>query len=220
MNLSSLRAGMLAAAIAFGHTAAYSATILSSPPDQAFGTNMSFAVVADDFTLGAAYTVTSLRFWSLQEVAADYSGSVYWAIHDNAGGPGSVLHSGTTALVANSTGNSSAFGYAEYEFNIPVSFQLAAGTYWLALQNDFLGNDVSTEMLWGSTSVAGGDNSVYEDFQLVPSVGWTLDGINHAFAILGDRVLPPNPTPEPGSLAMVLGGLIGLRFVRRHRQPA
>ena len=197
------------------------ASVVTNAPNQAFGTNMSFALVADDFTLVNAYDITSLRFWTLQLSAADYSGSVYWAIYSDATGPDAVVQSGTASPGATPTLTPTLLpNYVEYVFDIPVTFQLAAGTYWLALQNDFLGNDEPAEILWGSTSVVGGDNSVYEDFQIVPSEGWTVDGINHAFAILGDRVLPPTPTPEPGSLALVAGGLIGLRLVRRQRQSA
>ena len=129
------------------------ASVVTNAPDRVYGTNMSYALVADDFTLVNPYDITGVRFWTLQETATDYSGSVYWAIYSNGTGPGSVLFDGTAVLTANATGQLGAFGYDEYIFDIPVTFQLAAGTYWLALQNDFLGNDEPAEILWGSTSV-------------------------------------------------------------------
>lgn len=218
MTTSALRTCMTAGAFLLTTAMAQAAVVVNNAPNQDYGTNMSFALVADDFSLASTYDINTLRFWTLQSSAADYSGSVYWAIYSDATGPSSVLFSGTANATGATTGGS-AFGYAEYVYDITVNFQLAAGTYWLALQNGPLGNTNATEMIWESSDTGGG-TGLYKDFQLQAPQDWLAADFNHAFAILGDRTQPPNPTPTPGTLALLIGGLAGLGAIRRQRQPA
>jgi len=205
-------------------TASQAAVLANSPPDQISGDNMSFALVADDFTLGGLgpYDITNIRFWSIQSDTADYLGTVYWAIYSDAtGNPGSVLFSGTPAIPAVATGLSTGFGYNEYVFNIPVTFQLAAGTYWLALQNGSLGSDGGVsppEMLWETSGTnSGATAGRYKDFSLSANPSWVDTSQEHAFRIDGDRVVTPPPpgVPEPSTLALLLGALLAARAGRR-----
>ena len=213
----------MGAALLCGASLSHSAALVTNLPNQVSGTNMSFALVADNFSLGGAgsYDINTLQFWSLMESVADYSGSVYWAIYsDAAGSPGAVLHSGTAAPAPTATGLSSGFGYGEYRFDIAVNFNLAAGaTYWLALQNDFLGNDVPSEMLLEHSDSGLGGAGQYVDFQGDPGE-WLDAEFDHAFAIIGNRVgdpppPPPPPLPTPATWMLVLGGLVGAARVRR-----
>ena len=219
MSVTSFRASL--AALAFCTCAASQAAIVvSNPPDQVYGTNMSFALVADNFTLGGIYAISGIRFWSIQSDAADYSGNLYWAIYSNApGSPGAVLQSATTAVVAVATGNSTGFGYAEYVFDIAVNFQLAAGDYWLALQNDALGSTTATEMLWETSSAGSGPTGQYIDFS--NNQGW-VDTLNeHAFQLTGQLVgdppppPPPGGVPEPSTLALLFASLAAAVVLRR-----
>jgi hypothetical protein len=222
MALASIRSAALAVLVAIS-TGVQAAPVVTQSPDQAFGANMSFAMVADNFSLGggpgASYDITNLRFWSLQSAAADYTGSVYWAIHaDASGSMGAVLHSNVAAVAGSATGAFSLFDYAEYVFDIGVAFNLAAGDYWLALHNGPLTTTDATEMLWGTTAAGTSPTGLYNDLTDAPDEGW-LDNYNeHAFVISGDRVFappPPGDLPEPATLALVLGGLAAAGASRR-----
>ena len=184
-------------------------------PDQVSGTQMSEHLVAEDFTLAAATTVGSFRFWSIQQSAADYLGSVYWAVHSNVGGsPGAtILFGGTTvAAAAAPTGASTVFGYDEYLFNIDVAdFVLPAGNYWFALHNGPLTEIKPTEMLWETTGTIGSESKYFDS-----SFGWTDAGTNLAFVLNGTGVVdPPTGVPEPGTLALIGLALAAARIAGR-----
>ena len=214
MKVFSIRAGLVAVALS-ASAASYSATIVSNLPNQTSGTNMSFAQVADNFTLGFDINLTKLRFWSVQATPGDYSGAVFWAIHSNAAGsPGTVLFSGTAAPAATATGLNTGFDYDEYIFDFAAAGLLTAGDYWLSLQNSALGSTNATEMLWETSSGGTAPAGQYIDF--TDNQGWIDSGNEHAFQIIGDRVVIAPPTvPEPTTLALLLGALVAAGTVRR-----
>ena len=184
-------------------------------PDQVYGTQMSDVLVAEDFSLAALTTISSIRFWSIQSATTDYLGSVYWAVYDNVGGaPGAVLFGNTAVMTtASATGNSTGFGYAEYVFDVDVAdFDLGAGTYWLGLHNGPLALIAPREMLWSTTASTIGSESMYFD----STFGWTGAGTNLAFVLDGTGVVVPPPgVPEPGTLALVGLAVLAARVARR-----
>jgi len=183
-------------------------------PDQVYGVNMSASEVAEDFTLGAATTVTNIRFWSLQSAPGDYLGNLYWAVYDNASGsPGGIVSSGTVAATSVATGGASGFGYSEYAFNVNVvDFALLAGNYWLGLHNEPLNAVSPTEMLWSTTGSVVGSESKYFD----STFGWVDAGTHLAFALDGTGVVdPPTGVPEPGTLALIGLALAAARIAGR-----
>ena len=202
------------AAFALGMSqAAMAVTIYNNgAPDNVSGTGMSEVQVAENFSLASAYDVTNLRFWSAQSASADYTGSVAWAIYSNtAGAPGSVLFSGTTTTAATPTGGTTGFGYGVYAFDIPVSFSLAAGSYWLGLHNGPLSNTTPSEMLWATTAVQVGSFGLYQD-----GANWINSLNEHAFAIDGLAV----PIPEPTTSALLVAGLLATLGAARRRRTA
>jgi len=177
-------------------------------PDQIFGVNMSNFVVAENFSIAAATDITNIRFWSVQSLLADYLGDVFWAIYANSASlPGAVVQGNTTAAITpTATGNSTGFGYAEYVFDIPVTFQLAAGNYWLGLSNSPLNTVTPTEMLWSTTSVGNGSAAQYLD-----AGNWLDSGSELAFRLDGDVA----GIPEPATFILLTGGLAAAAFLRR-----
>lgn len=212
--MSKLMLKLGGAALALGMSQATLAVTIynNGAPDAVYGTAMTEFQVAENFSLGVAYDITNLRFWSIQDAPAAYSGSVYWAVYSNSGGaPGALVAGGTTAAVtATPTGASTGFGYGVYAFNIPVTFTLGAGNYWLGLHNGPLANTSPTEMLWATTAVQVGSFGLYKDGT------WINSGNEHAFAIDGNIAA----VPEPTTAALMLAGLFGTVSLARRRRLA
>ncbi len=199
-------AGALSALALSG--AASAATVYDNgAPDLLFGTQMSEFQVAENFSLGTGYNVSNLRFWTVQAGAADYTGSVYWAIYaDSAGQPGALVAGGTTAAVSGAlAGGSTGFGYAAWVYDVPVSVTLGAGSFWLGLHNGSLASTDPTEMLWATTAAGSAPQGMYLD-------GTWVNTLNeHAFLIEGTVV------PEPGAAVLMLAGLAAMAGVARRR---
>jgi hypothetical protein len=224
MTSLSIRAGLLSLALGFCLTS-YGAALVTQAPNQVSGDNMSDVVVADNFSLGFTANINNIRFWSIHasDNASESVGSVYWAIHSNAGGsPGAVLFTGTPAAAGTNTGLSTGFGYFEFVFDIPVAFQLTAGDYWLALHNGPLTATDAVEMLWETSSAGVGPPGQYDNLTDVPDAGWISTDNEHAFRIDGERVvIDPPGVPEPSTLALLIGALVASRSATRsiRQQP-
>lgn len=202
---------LAAAAIALGFAQASSAAVVfnNGAPDQVYGTNMSANVVAEDFSLASATSVTSIRFWSIQSAANDYLGNLSWTIYSNSGAqPGAVVTSGFFAGPAVATGFSTGFGYNEFVFDIPTAFALVAGNYWLGLANSPLNPVNPTEMLWETTASGLGSTGLYLD-----GTDW-IDSLNHHAFVINDSAGVIG-VPEPGTLALLMITLAAAGIARR-----
>lgn len=214
-----VRTGMAALALAAAQLSFAAPVYNNGLPTLDYGTNMSGNVVAEDFSLTALATISSIRFWSVQDTAADYLDSVYWAVYSNAvGAPGAVLFGNTAVTTtASATGRSTGYFYAEYMFDVDVAdFTLGAGNYWLGLANDPLDPANPTEMLWSPTASVIGSESQYFD----STFGWVGADTHLAFVLDGTGVVVPPPppppgVPEPGTLALVGLAVLAARVARR-----
>jgi hypothetical protein len=211
MILNRVRTTLMCAIAALSQSALAATVFDNGSPNLVSGSEMTEFVVADDFTLASGSNISNIRFWSVQESAADYSGSVSWAIYsDAAGEPAVSLFSGLTNVTSLATGGATGFGYSVFVFDIPVSFTLTAGNFWLGLHNGPLSNTAPSTMLWATTGVGGGTTGAYLDG------GWVNSGNEHAFLLDGGPTLPPDPTvPEPQVILMLLAGFAAFSSLRR-----
>ena len=165
---------------------------------------------ADDFTLSGTTIITDVHFWNLQGTVDDYSGSIAWAIYNNASGaPGSVVASGVASPTHTSTGGSVS-GLGEYtnDFNI-APLTLGLGHYWISLHDGPLTNNTFRDFYWETANPNGTLSSMAYD--LVGTPGWFPNSSELAFNLTGQAI------PEPTSLALLATGA-GLLAWRRKRQ--
>jgi hypothetical protein len=139
----------------------------NSIPNLVSGRKVKSFVSADDFTLGAATTITDAHFWTFELSSPPWDGTLQWFIFNDrfeetpAVGP--PLASGNGVAVAKlPTGNTVGpyVGYA-YDFVLDTPVSLPGGTrYWfgLHLSSDFAEDDILGEILWERTSAAFGSS--------------------------------------------------------------
>jgi hypothetical protein len=112
---------------------------------------------------------------------------------------------------------SNTLGSADMLTSVGSPVELTSGTrYWLVAEA-YLPPNLD---LWQQNTVGATDNMASEVFTSSNTNGWSLaaNSAAPAFAVFGTPV-NPSPVPEPGSLALLLGGLIGLAGLRL-RRPA
>jgi hypothetical protein len=195
-----------ASMLACGVASAGPTTYDNGLPDYQGGNNMGYAWQAEDFTVAAGQTPTSVTFWSLEESGA-YRGSVSWSILSAPGG--TALASGTASSVSR-TSVGSYLGLSGYrnDFDFGIVLGLSAGTYWLVLHNGSFSNlGDPNEFLWASaaanTSLAG-----MESFD--GGATWSSNFTQHAFVL--------SAVPEPASVTMLAGALLLASCLRRREE--
>ncbi|MDQ6623444.1 MAG: hypothetical protein M3Y86_08165 [Verrucomicrobiota bacterium] len=125
----------------------------NGPPDHMNGSEMTAWMEADDFVLSSDARVKGVKFWDF-EISADFVGTIVWQIYTNQQGePGTLLYTGSISSIAHTPTGIIAFGLREFvnTFEIPPA-DLPAGTYWLALHNGPLSNQVGDNVFWEATA--------------------------------------------------------------------
>jgi hypothetical protein len=180
-----------AGACGFGGSPAYCNGPLDGNTD-AWGYNFGFAV-ADSFNISTATTVSSVQIMSWL-FPGDVLSNVDWSIGTNPFTSDMGAGAGQDVSLVSDLGNNR-YGYdLQIEsFNLGSGVALAAGTYYLTLQN----------------GVIPSGNPVYWDQNDGPSMAFN-NGIGNipseSFAIYGRSA----SIPEPGTLVLGVSGLLPL----------
>lgn len=196
---------------------AHAAVIGNGPPNQTGGSDLNAFLEADNFSLGASFTITQIKYWSLQNTLADYAGTTDWGFYTDASGvPGTALFSGNTIATGVATGNTTQ-GLNEFAYKFAVNVVLGPGNFWLVLHNGPSNNIPNTLYYWAWSSDTGNSQST-DVVQMVntPRIGlnppiWSGNFTELAFELTATQ----NGVPEPASLALVGSGLLAVWFVRR-----
>lgn len=213
-----MKSGIFALCVSAACGSAFAAPLYSQP-DNAPSTPGYYSVggpgqfftqrMADDFTI-AGGTVNKLRWWGSSQnyQFADLSNLTGFdvAIYGDLGGvpdANNVLFHAQPVkadLAITPTGNLSAFGAIQYQFDLDISaLNLGAGTFWLSV-GGLLVDPFGDTFVWNTSTVGNNANASF----FYPNSGWIAfsPSANMAFEII----------PAPGALALLgMGGLIAGR---------
>lgn len=183
-------------------------------------------IVADDFTLGSAATITDVRFWSGEQSGA-FTGAVTWQIYDMTittspvflgARPGNLLASGLATSVARSQQGIDNNGFDIFQNDLFIgAVSLSPGQYWLGLHNGPLSQTTFTSFMgWERSPFSGNNRSDSAPFgENDEDFGDKWHNINaaSAFQLFSNQT---TAVPEPSTVLLLATGAAGcLRCGRR-----
>lgn len=127
-----------------------------APPIFPNGFELTHWIEADDFTFATSGRVDSITIYDI-EAAGVFEGTMLWRIYSNSANdrPGTILYSGIAAATRKPTGFVRT-PYTEYVIDFPIDQSLLPpGTYWLALHNGPLSNNINSRVYWETTGLNG-----------------------------------------------------------------
>lgn len=176
------------------------------------GVEVTIRVLANDFELAEAATVTSVEVWALTD--ASWDGTLGYYFFEPAGNvpAAAPIASGTgTNVVATPTGVVSG-GHTEYvyRFDLQSPLALAAGqTYWFGLHMKQSFADDGNYAFWSTTSFDFGETS--RSAEAGDFGAWGIPPDDEAFRLYGE-------VPEPARMLQGLAGSLVLVAARRARR--
>jgi PEP-CTERM motif len=178
--------------------------------------------LSNSFTLTQPSNLTGVQFgvWAFP---GDSLTSVDWAISTGPTGSGVGDGSQPSGIIASGTASTSSafqftnsFGYDIDEINFPLNVSLAAGTYYLSLQNAVVASN--NPIFWDQNN---GPSLAYENSigLLNGNTDFDPPGGSESFQIFG--TIPPATVPEPASMALFGMAILGAAgYWQRSRKSA
>ncbi len=172
--------------------------------------------LADDFSLAADEALRSVQFWGSHWVSGtspsveQFTLSVY---DSQAGEMGNLLATSSLSLIEKlDTGynhnNVQSADIWSFTMDLTSEILLSAGHYFLSIWSE---DNPGTSFAWQRSSASGMSYHSYDS-----GLSWTTGGTgNNAWNISNEFAGSVVDVPEPGSVALICLGLIGLAAARR-----
>jgi hypothetical protein len=175
--------------------------------------NESYSVV-DSFSLSSDTSLGGVNIYVATH-AGDVVTALDWSILDNSSPSnpfaGSVLYSGSVTLPSSTFIKTVAYGdIYELSFTIATGTLTAGTTYWLELNG--VTSSLGTPVDWDQSD---GPSTAYRMNGSGQVVQLPIDPLVCNGLCTGSESFQLLSTPEPGTMALLFGGLIGIAALRR-----
>jgi hypothetical protein len=201
--------------------------ILNQVPNQsnAYADNSSDSqVVADNFILSSAATVTQIKIWGIY-FSSNTPGTDNFTVifHTDSGGlPGTVISTQNNVPVTHQlTGGPPIVGYTEYVFNLTLATPVALtpGTYWVEIYNDVTG---SNDHFYWETGTVDPSNGIagFAVAHTLPGSNWANNPGELAIEITKESPVSAVPIMNEWGMIifMVPAGIGAVYYLRRQRR--